>query len=77
MYYYILSYIEKENYFRFFSVSISGGEDRSCSYNIVEKYDPRKDVWMFGPSLKRRRAGAGVTVCDGKIFVAGKNQICL
>lgn len=66
----------KANYFMFFSVSISGGEDRSCSYNIVEKYDPRKDVWMFGPSLKRRRAGAGVTVCDGKIFVAGKNQIC-
>lgn len=56
---------------------LPGGEDRSCSYNIVEKYNPRKDQWTFAPSLKRRRAGAGVTECDGKIFVAGEFHFLL
>ncbi|KAK3087232.1 hypothetical protein FSP39_003402 [Pinctada imbricata] len=48
-----------------------GGEDRSCSYNIMEIYDTQKEMWWFGPSMKRKRAGAGICVCDGKIYVAG------
>lgn len=50
----------------------TGGEDRSGSFNIVERYDPKTECWSFVNSMKRRRAGAGVTVCDGKIYVAGK-----
>lgn len=43
-----------------------GGEDRLCSYNFVEKYDPNRDFWMPVQSMKRRRSGAGAAVCDGK-----------
>ena len=50
---------------------VSGGEDRACGYNITEKFDPKTDTWTFAPSMKRRRAGAGIAVCDGKIYVAG------
>jgi hypothetical protein len=50
---------------------ISGGEDRACSYNIVEKYDTKNETWSFAPSMKRKRSGAGYCVCDGKIYVAG------
>ncbi|XP_011441284.3 kelch-like protein 3 [Magallana gigas] len=48
-----------------------GGEDRSTSYSIMEKYDINTETWSFGPNMKRKRSGAGVCVCDGKIYVAG------
>ncbi|OWF38510.1 kelch-like protein 3 [Mizuhopecten yessoensis] len=48
-----------------------GGEDGSCSYCIVEKYDQRQELWSFAASMNRKRAGAGTCVCDGKIYVAG------
>ena len=51
---------------------LTGGEDRSCSYNIMEVYDTQKQTWWFGPNMKRKRAGSGVCVCDGKIYVAGE-----
>jgi len=51
---------------------ISGGEDRSCSYSIVERYDTKTEMWGFAPSMKRKRAGSGVAVCDGKVYVAGE-----
>ena len=54
-----------------------GGEDRACGYNIMEKFDPKTDAWTFAPSMKRRRAGAGIAVCDGKIYVAGEYCKCL
>lgn len=58
----------------FFSICLksSGGEDRGGSFNFVECYDPKTEQWSFVTGMKRRRAGAGVTVCDGKIYVAGK-----
>ena len=55
--------------------SITGGEDKNTSYNIVEKYDPQRDTWSFVPSMRQKRAGAGVAVCDGKIYIAGRTQI--
>jgi hypothetical protein len=55
-----------------FSNSLLGGENRTCSFDIMEKYDPKLDVWSFSPSMKRKRAGAGCAVCEGKIYVAGK-----
>ncbi|XP_064652779.1 kelch-like protein 12 isoform X2 [Lineus longissimus] len=48
-----------------------GGENRSVSFDIMEKYDPKLDTWSFAPSMKRKRAGAGCAVCEGKIYVAG------
>lgn len=49
-----------------------GGEDRMTTYNIVERYDTMRDVWSFAPSMKKQRSGAGVAVCNGKIYIAGK-----
>ena len=43
-----------------------GGEDRLCSYNFVEKYDPNGDFWVQVQSMKRRRSGAGAAVCNGE-----------
>lgn len=37
----------------------------------MEKYDIKTETWSFGPNMKRKRAGAGICVCDGKIYVAG------
>jgi len=37
----------------------------------VEKFDPKTDQWSFVSSMKRRRAGAGIAVCEGRIYVAG------
>jgi kelch-like protein 2/3 len=54
-----------------FSVFV-GGEDRATTFNLVEKYDYKSDTWSFVPSMQRKRAGTGVAVCDGKIYVAGK-----
>lgn len=48
-----------------------GGEDRAATFNIVEKYDLKSNTWNFAPSMQRKRAGSGVAVCDGKIFIAG------
>lgn len=42
------------------------------TYNIVERYDTIRDVWLFAPSMKKQRSGAGVAVCNGKIYIAGK-----
>ena len=50
---------------------ILGGEDRGCSYNTVERYDPIKNEWTTLPGMHRKRAGAGICVCDTKIYVAG------
>lgn len=48
-----------------------GGEDRLCSYNFVERYDPNGNFWTPVQSMKRRRSGAGAAVCNGLLFVAG------
>lgn len=39
----------------------------------MEKYDINTETWSFGPNMKRKRSGAGVCVCDGKIYVAGRS----
>lgn len=52
----------------------TGGEDRTISYSAVERFDPKTNTWSEAPNMKAKRAGAGVTVCDGKIYVAG---LCL
>ena len=43
-----------------------GGEDRTCSYNVVEKYDAERNRWIPCQGMKRKRSGAGVCVLDGK-----------
>ena len=43
-----------------------GGEDRSCSYNVVERYDTARNKWVPVRGMKRKRSGAGVAVNDGK-----------
>ena len=43
-----------------------GGEDRSCSYNVVESFDAVRNNWIPVRGMKRKRSGAGVAVCDGK-----------
>ena len=48
-----------------------GGEDNNTSHNVMECYNPRTDQWHFAPSMKQRRAGCGVAVSDGKLYVAG------
>ena len=40
----------------------------------MECYNPRIDQWHFAPSMKQRRAGCGVAVYDGKLYVAGKDR---
>ena len=55
----------------------TGGEDRSTSFNIVERYNPKSETWCFVPSMHQKRAGAGITVCDGKIYVAGEGSCTL
>ena len=45
-----------------------GGEDRTSSYNTVERYSPKKNRWIQMKSMKKRRAGAGATEHDGKHF---------
>lgn len=45
-----------------------GGEDRTSSYSTVEKYSPKKNRWVQVKNMKKRRAGAGATEHDGKIF---------
>lgn len=45
-----------------------GGEDRTSSYDIVERYSPSKNRWVQVKSMQKRRAGAGVTEHDGKNF---------
>lgn len=42
-----------------------GGEDRTCSYNYVERYDPKTNHWNTVQCMRRKRSGAGVAVCDG------------
>ena len=56
----------------FILLIVVGGEDRTSSFNIMERYDPEMDSWSTVKSMQRKRAGAGVAVCDGKIYVAGK-----
>jgi len=55
----------------FVSYIFPGGEDRTSAYNIVERYDTVRDVWIFLPNMKKQRSGAGVAVCNGKIYIAG------
>ena len=43
-----------------------GGEDRSSSYNIVERYDNVRNKWIPTRGMKRRRSGVGVAVYDCK-----------
>ena len=50
---------------------VPGGEDKVTTYNVVEKYDVSRNVWSFAPNMKKARSGAGVAVCNGKIYVAG------
>lgn len=51
----------------------AGGEDRTASFSTVERFAPKTNTWTEAPSMKGKRAGAGVTVCDGKIYVAGES----
>ena len=53
----------------------TGGENATSSYNIVERYSLNNDKWQFMPSMKQKRSGCGVAVCDGKVYVAGRNII--
>ena len=43
--------------------------------NSMQIYDPTSDQWTFGPAMEVRRAGFGVTVLDGKIYVVGGEWI--
>ena len=49
-----------------------GGENKSDSFNSVERYCCSSDSWTEQPCMKQKRAAAGATVCDGKIYVAGE-----
>lgn len=42
-----------------------GGEDRTSSYDIVEKYSVARNCWFLVKSMQKRRAGAGVTEHEG------------
>ena len=43
-----------------------GGEDRTASYNVVERYNPKKNMWTIITPMKKKRSGAGVAVHEGK-----------
>ncbi len=51
-----------------------GGEDRDSSFTMVERYDPKTNEWATRSHMLRKRAGCGVAVCEGKIYVAGKHD---
>ncbi len=59
---------------KYLHVLLAGGEDKNTSFNVVEKYDPKCDTWTYVPSMRQKRAGAGVAVCDGKIYIAGTGR---
>ncbi|XP_074656230.1 kelch-like protein 12 [Tubulanus polymorphus] len=48
-----------------------GGENRNCSFDLVERYCPQTDSWCYVSSMKKKRAGAGAAVCEGRLYVAG------
>lgn len=39
--------------------------------DTVECYNPTTDKWFYVKSMSEARAGAGINVFDGKMFVAG------
>lgn len=49
-----------------------GGNDGSSSLDNCEKYDPYLNRWLRVACMHKRRAGAGVAVLDGYIYVVGK-----
>ena len=52
---------------------VAGGS--RCMY-FVQKYDPRQDTWMFGPSLNYPFGESVVTgLADGLPFVAGIHRV--
>ena len=53
-------------------ICFAGGEDKDGSFSTVERYDPQTDSWCYVTPMIRKRAGCGVTVYDGKLYVAGQ-----
>jgi len=53
-------------------ICYAGGEDKDGSFSTVERYNPQNDTWCYVSPMIRKRAGCGVTACDGKIYVAGQ-----
>lgn len=49
-----------------------GGNDGVSSLNKCERYDPFVNKWTNIACMNRHRAGAGVAVLDGFIYVVGK-----
>lgn len=54
-----------------------GGEDRTCSYNYVERYDPKTNMWTTVQSMRRKRSGAGMAVCDGESVYKSISISCI
>lgn len=48
-----------------------GGNDGSTSLDSCERYDPLTNKWAPIASMKKRRAGAGVTVLNGMVYAVG------
>jgi hypothetical protein len=44
-------------------------------YTSIEVYDPATDTWTLGPDMNVPRAGFGAAVIDGRIYVAGGEQL--
>ena len=51
---------------------VFGGNTGQGSLSSCECYDPRLDKWSALSPMKRKRAGAGVTVINSHIYVVGK-----
>lgn len=49
-----------------------GGNDGTSSLDRCEKYDPIMNKWTSIASMERPRAGAGLTVLEGFVYVVGK-----
>lgn len=52
-----------------------GGQMSDGATDKVERYDPGNNVWTPCASLNQKRLGAGVTVMDGYIYVAGGAEV--
>lgn len=48
-----------------------GGENEFECMNLVECYDPKRNLWENAPSMIKPRASAGVTVFNNAIYAVG------
>lgn len=48
-----------------------GGNDGTSSLDRCEKYDPIMNKWSSIANMERPRAGAGLSVLEGYVYVVG------